>query len=61
MLGDSARRHLERFGKFSDRRFAFQKARQYGASGWIGERCESCAELIVRHYGTIRLRNQLVL
>ena len=54
VFGDSARGHLERFGKFSDRRFTSQKAREYGAPGWMGERCESCAELIVYHYGTIR-------
>jgi hypothetical protein len=61
VLGDSARRHLERLGEFTDRRFSFQKTRQDGASRWIGERCEGCAELIVRHYGTIWLWNHSVL
>jgi hypothetical protein len=57
VLGDGARRHLERLREFSDGRFAFQKARQYGASRWIGERGERCAELIVNHCGTTSLRN----
>jgi hypothetical protein len=61
VLGHRSRRHVERLGEFANRRFAFQKALQYGASRWIGERCERCAEMIVWHYGTIWFRNQLIL
>jgi hypothetical protein len=60
VFGHSSRRHLERLGEFNNRRLAFQKALQYGAPRWIGERRERCAELITRHCGTVWLRNQVI-
>ena len=61
MLGNGARRHLERLSEFSNRRVAFHEPLENGASRWIGERRERCAELVAHHFGTVLFRNQLVL
>jgi len=61
MLGNGARRHLERLGEFSNRRVAFHEPLENGASRWIGERRERCAELVACHLGTALFWNQLVL